>query len=142
MKIPEGIRFADIQSAMNFERVASGGMAAGLLVLEGVKASGKTRLAKHLLSILGFSEMAIMPNEKTLERIFNVEKPQVAFFDEVNTAKPTRKNSVRVIHKPLESAAILAAIDGGVLVILAGFEVTLAADLETRAIRVRLGQNA
>jgi archaellum biogenesis ATPase FlaH len=78
-EIPEGIRFADTQSEINFERVASGGMPSGLLVIEGDIATGKSRLAKHLIELLGEKlRVMYLQNEKSLEHIFNVEKPRFA----------------------------------------------------------------
>lgn len=139
IEIPEGICFSDTQSEINFERIASGGMSSGLLVIEGDKATGKTRLAQHLIELLGEKlRVMFLRDEKQLEHIFNVDKVRLAFFDEVRTSKLTLKN--RIKRKPLKSPVMVGALEGGVLVILVGEEVDLAPDLERRAVRVRLGQ--
>ncbi len=90
IEIPERIRFADTQSEINYERAASGEMPTGLLVIEGNMATGKSRLAKHLIELIGEKlRVMYLPNEKSLEHIFNVEKPRLVFFDEVRTSKIT-----------------------------------------------------
>jgi len=129
IEIPEGIRFADTQSEINFKEVTSGATPPCLLIIEGEKAAGKSRLAKHLIESLGEKlQVRTILNEKSLEHTFNVEKPRFAFFDEVRTP-----------NSRLNSAAMVGAVENGVLVILAGETVELTPNLEKHAVRVRLG---
>lgn len=139
--LPEGIELTDTQSKMNWERIASGEMTDGLLILEGPKASGKTRLA---MQIIGDGRPMMLPNEKSLDYIFSVEKRKLAFFDEVRTTKASGNEGRgrKVVDAPLDSGAIASAVLTGALVILAGECVLLSPALERLAIRISLGQNA
>ena len=129
--IPDGVHLADTQSELNFEMAANGEITSGLLVIEGAQATGKSRLAKYLIELLGLEpRIMFLPNEKSLDHIFNVEKSRFVFIDEVRTSR-----------RPLDSAAMASAIENGALVILAGLEVDLSPNLETHAIRIRIGQN-
>jgi hypothetical protein len=109
---------------MNWERIASGEISDGLLILEGPKASGKTRLARE---ILGEGTPMFLPNEKLLDHIFSIEKRKLAFFDEVRTTKASghQCRGRKTVDAPLDSGAIASAVLTGSLVILAGERVLL-----------------
>ncbi len=134
--IAEGIIFADQQSQLSFEHVKAGGLkSGGLLVITGAMTSGKTRLAK---SILGEDHPKLrLSHEKDLGRTLNSAKLTV-FFDDINlTCRVTPKTN-RAIVVPLDSPAIEAAIDRGILVVITGIRVPISTTLEKRATRIHL----
>lgn len=141
IELPAGIRPADTQSEINLDRMAASESPAGLLVIEGPKASGKTRLARHLVKRHGGQDRVMMlPNEKSLQHIFTKEEMRIAHFDDVRTVKPSgaKGRGKKLVEAPLESPAMLAAIEAGTLVILTGESISLGAELERMALRVML----
>lgn len=141
LEIPKGIHFSDAESEKNFSRIASDEVSSGLLLIEGPKASGKSRLGLHLCAALGSEARTLTRiDEKFLEHILAEKKLRLVHIDAPQNLKPSGKEmrGKKLIPIPLESKAMIQGIEDGALIILTGENLLLSPDMERRAIRVRL----
>jgi energy-coupling factor transporter ATP-binding protein EcfA2 len=113
----------------------------GLLVITGLKASGKTRLAESILGRDHPKSRLSYDDEKARGRLLNSVE-STAFFDDADLTRRVSYQAKKAIEVPLDSPAIESAIDRGILVVITGIRVTLVAALEMRAVRIHLGHNA